>query len=123
MVLQKGKHRICSNTLFFCCLVVSHSATPLAAACQVSLSFTLSRSLLKLLSIESAMPSDHIVLCHPLLLRSIIPIIRVLDIHPKESKTETETDFYTCMFIEVLVQIVKRWKQLKCQSTGEQMYE
>ena len=48
------------------------------AACQASLSITNSRSLLKLMSIESVMPSNHLVLCHPLLLLpSIFPSIRV----------------------------------------------
>ena len=57
---------------------MSNSATPLTAACQASLSFTISRSLLKLMSIESVMPSNHLVLCHPLLLLpSIFPSIRV----------------------------------------------
>ena len=42
-----------------------------------SLSFTISRSLLKLMSIESVMPSNHLVLCHALLLSSIFPSIRV----------------------------------------------
>ena len=52
--------------------------TPWTAACQASLSFTISRSLLKLMSIESVMPSNHLTLCHPLLfLPSIFPIIRV----------------------------------------------
>ena len=50
----------------------------LAAACQASLSFTNSQSLLKLMSIESVMPSNHLILCHPLLLLpSIFPSIRV----------------------------------------------
>ena len=43
-------------------------ATPWTAACQASLSFTNSGSLLKLMFIESVMPSNHLVLCHPLLL-------------------------------------------------------
>ena len=48
------------------------------AACQVSLSNTNSRSLLKLMSIKSVMPSNHLILCHPLLLLpSIFPSIRV----------------------------------------------
>ena len=52
--------------------------TPWTAAHQVSLSFTISWSLLKLTSIESMMPSNHLVLCHPLLLLlSIFPSIRV----------------------------------------------
>ena len=52
--------------------------TPWTAARQASLSITNSQSLLKLLSIESVMPSNHLILCHPLLLPpSIIPSIRV----------------------------------------------
>ena len=53
-------------------------ATPWTAARQASLSITNSQSLLKLLSIESVMPSNHLILCHPLLLLpSIFPRIRV----------------------------------------------
>ena len=52
---------------------------PMDAACQASLSFTVSQSLLKLMSIESVMPSNHLILCHPLLLLpSIFPSIRAL---------------------------------------------
>ena len=51
---------------------------PWTAACQASLSFTITWSLLKLMSIESVMPSNHLTLCHPLLLLpSIVPNIRV----------------------------------------------
>ena len=51
---------------------------PWTAACQASLSFTNSWSLLKLISIESVMPSNHVILCHPfLLLPSIFPSIKV----------------------------------------------
>ena len=52
--------------------------TSWTAACQASLSIANSRSLLKLISIESVMPSNHLILCHPLpLLPSIFPSIRV----------------------------------------------
>ena len=52
--------------------------TPWTAAHQASLSFTISLSLLKLMSIESMMPSNHLILCRPLLLLpSIFPSIRV----------------------------------------------
>ena len=58
--------------------VVSHSATPWTAAHQASLSITNSRSLLKLISIVSVMPSNHLILCRPVLLPpSIFPSIRV----------------------------------------------
>ena len=53
-------------------------ATPWTAAHQASLSITSSRSLLKLMSIKSVMPSNHLILCHPLLLLpSVFPSIRV----------------------------------------------
>ena len=53
-------------------------ATPWTAARQASLSITNSQSLLKLMSIESVMPSNHLILCRPLLLLpSIFPSIRV----------------------------------------------
>ena len=53
-------------------------ATPWIAACQASLSITNSRSLLKLMPIESVMPSSHLILCRPLrLLPPIPPSIRV----------------------------------------------
>ena len=62
--------------LFSC---VPHFATPWTAARQASLSFTISQSLLKLMPIESVMPSNHLILCRPLLLPpSIFPSIRVL---------------------------------------------
>ena len=58
--------------------VVSDSATPWIAARQASLSITNSWSLLKLMSIELVRPSNHLTLCHPLLLLpSIFPSIRV----------------------------------------------
>ena len=57
---------------------VSDSATPWTAARQASLPITSSWSLLRLMSFESVMPSNHLILCRPLLLLpSIIPSIRV----------------------------------------------
>ena len=50
---------------------------PWTAACQASLSIINSQSLLKLMSITSVMPSNHLILCRPLLLPSIFPSIRV----------------------------------------------
>ena len=52
-------------------------ATPWTAACQASLSITNSWNLLKLMSIQSVMPSKHLKVCCPLLLTSIVPSIRV----------------------------------------------
>ena len=72
-------------SLFYCCIVVvqllrdvQFYITPWTAACQTSLSFTISQSLLKLISIESATLSNHLILCHPLpLLPSVLPSPRV----------------------------------------------
>ena len=84
--ISKGMASLWRNgcvNLFYSQVQLSHSrlrliATPWAAARQVSLSITNSRSLLKLMSIESVMPSNHLILCHHLLLPpSIFPSIRV----------------------------------------------
>ena len=68
-------------TLFSSVQLFSHVqlfATPWTAACQASLSITNSQSLPRLISIESVMPSNHLILCHPLHLPpSILPNIRV----------------------------------------------
>ena len=62
--------------LSLCCVWLF--VTPWTAICQASLSFTISWSLLKLMSIGSVMPSNHLILCHPLfLLPSIFPSIRI----------------------------------------------
>ena len=66
--------------IILCCsvAVMSDSETPWTAARQASLSFTISQSLLKLMSVESVMPSNHLLLCQPLLLLpSVFPSIRV----------------------------------------------
>ena len=66
------------SSVQFSCSVVSDSVTPWTAARQASLPITNSRSLLKLMSIESVMPSNHLILCRPLLfLPPIPPSIRV----------------------------------------------
>ena len=85
---ETGKVNKCSccqhiGSVQFSCSVVSDSVTPWTAAHQASLSITNTWSLLKLLSIELVMPSNHLILCHPLLLLpSIFPSIRVF---PNES--------------------------------------
>ena len=61
-------------------LLLSHVqlfVIPWTAACQTSTSFTISQSLLKLMSIESVMPSNHLILCCPLLLHSVFLSITV----------------------------------------------
>ena len=60
----------------FSCPVVSDPATPWTVAHQATLSITSSWSLLKFMAIESVMPSNHLILCYPLLLPSIFPSIR-----------------------------------------------
>ena len=69
-LLQLSSVQLLSRVRFF--------ATLWTAACQASLSITKSRTLLKLMSMDSVMPSNHLILCHPLLLPpSIFPSIRV----------------------------------------------
>ena len=77
----------CKRKYIYICLYISSVqspsvvllfATPWTAVHQVSLSIMNSRSLLKLMSIESVMPSSHLMLCHPILLPpSIFPSIRI----------------------------------------------
>ena len=78
-LLNHWTHWATSFDMLFSRSVVSDSfVTPQTAACQASLSFIVSWSLLNLTSIESVMPSSHLVLCCPLLLLpSIFPSIRV----------------------------------------------
>ena len=84
-----GGHRILGRLIFslssFQFSSVTHSCLSLCdlwiEACQASLSITNSWSLLRLMLIESVMPSSHLILCHPLLLLpSIFPSIRVFPV-------------------------------------------
>ena len=78
LFLMAEYYSIVHMSVQFSCSVVSDSATPRTAARQASLSITNSPSLLKLTSIELVMPSNHLILCRPLLLLpSIFPSIRV----------------------------------------------
>ena len=63
--------------LFKSCPVMSNSLPSHGLQHQASLSFTSSRNLLKLMSIELAVPSNHLILCCPLLLASVFPSIKV----------------------------------------------
>ena len=81
--LSRCLHRIyCESSIIVVVQLLSRVslfATLWTATFQTSLSFTISQSLLKLMSVESAMPSNHLVFCHPLLLLpSTFPSIRVL---------------------------------------------
>ena len=64
-------------TFLFSHSVMFNFVTPWTKAYQASLSLILSQSLLKLMSIESVMPSNHLILQYPLLLSSVFPSIRV----------------------------------------------
>ena len=82
--ILKDINRFQSHTIYRCtlslfsCLVICNSLLPhRLSRHQASLSFTITRSLLKLIYIESVMPSNHLILCHPLLLPSVFPNIRV----------------------------------------------
>ena len=74
-VIQLPLEYSCPKIFGRCC--VQFFATPWTAACQASLSFAVSQSLLKLMSIELVMPSNRVIFCCPLLLLpSIFPSIR-----------------------------------------------
>ena len=80
--MQYFIHLCCSLPLFLycgCCSVAQLClfATPSTTACQASLSFTISWSSCKFMSIESVMLFHHLILCCPLLLPSVFPSIRV----------------------------------------------
>ena len=60
-----------------CCSVLCDSVTPWTVTRQAFLPFTISQTSLKLMPIESVMPSNHLILWHALLLPSIFPSIRV----------------------------------------------
>ena len=73
-------------------------ATPWTTACQASLSIANFRSLLTLMSIISVMPSNHLILCHPLLLPSIFLSIRVF---PNESALCIRWPKYWCFSFSI----------------------
>ena len=77
IILNKIAQDLCCNSVQSLSCVWLFG-TPWTAARQASLSITNSRSLLRFMSIESVMPSNHLILCYPLLLPlSIFPSIRV----------------------------------------------
>ena len=87
---------------------VLFSANPWTAACQASLSFTISQSLLKLMSVESVMLSNHLILCHPLLfLPSIFLSIKVFS---NESVLRIRWPVYWSLALaSVLPMIIQDW--------------
>ena len=72
-----GEHPEIFKDLLFSYSVVSDSVTPWTAACQAPLSFPVSQSWLKFMFIELVMLSNHLILCRPLLLPSVLPSIKV----------------------------------------------
>ena len=87
--------QLLSRTLLF--------VTPWTETCQASLSFTISQHLLKLMSTESVITSNHLVLCHrPLLLPSIFPGIKVfsneLGLHIRRPKDWSFSNGDCCQF-------------------------
>ena len=84
---------------FSCSSHVWLFATPWTSVCQASLFITNSRSLLKLMSIELVMPSNHLILCHPLLLLpSTFPSIRVFS---NESALHIRWPKYWCFSFNI----------------------
>ena len=78
MATSRNHKIMTGSSVQFSRSVVSDSVTPWTTVCQASLSITNSQSLLKLVSIKSVMPSNHLILCCPLLLLPLIcPGIRV----------------------------------------------
>ena len=88
-------------------------ATPWTAAFQVSLSFPISRSLLKLMSLELVMPSNHLVLCCPLLLLpSIFPSLRVFskESSPMPQFKNINSSVLSLLYGPTLTSIRDYWK-------------
>ena len=86
------------------------TATPWTASHQASLSITNSQSLLKLISIETVMPSNHLILCRPLLLLpSIPPSIRVFS---SESALRIRWPNWSFSFSTVLPKNTQDWSPL-----------
>ena len=71
------------------------------AACWASLSITNSQSLLKLMSIESVMPSSHLILCHPLLLLPSLPA----SVFSNETFTENESHTFSLKSVSELYKV------------------
>ena len=100
-------------------------ATPWTAACQASLSITNSRSFSKLMSIESVMPSNHLIFCHRLLPPSIFPSLGVFS---NESALRIRWPKYCLLFISFELFIVYVWLYLSVfllfapSSTCEKFY-
>ena len=97
------------DSVHFSRSVASDSATPRTIACQASVSITNSWSLLKLISVESVMPSNHLILCGPLQ-PSIFPSIRVFSnesvLHIRWPK------YWSFHSVSVLLMNIQDWSPL-----------
>jgi len=92
--------------------------TPWTAAHQASLSITNSQSLLKLMSIESVMPSNHFILCRPLLLPpSVFPSIRIFS---RESVLSIRWPKYWSFIMESIHYVEKKKSTIFSKHTGKQ---
>ena len=96
---------LCISSKFSCVQVF---ATPWTAAHQASLSITNSQSLLKLMSIELVMPSNHLILCHPLLLPPLI----FLSIRVFSNKSSGGQNIGVSALASVLPMNVQDWSPL-----------
>ena len=127
------------QTVYFVVVVqllshVQSFATPWTAAHEASLSFTGSQHLLKLMSLESVMPSNHLILCHPLLL-SIFPSIKVFSnvsrlfasgsqsIGASASASVLPVDIQDWFPFELtgLISLLSRWLLRVCSSTAGEL--
>ena len=86
---------------------------PWTAACLASLFFSIFQSLLKLMSIKSVVPSNHLILCHPLLLLlSIFPRIRVCSLHQVAKVLEFQLQHQSYQKHPGLISFRKDWLDL-----------
>ena len=95
-------------------------ATPRTATCQASLSITNPQSLLKLMSIELVMPSNHLILCRPLLLPSIFPSIRVFSVMSNSFVTPWTVAHQAPLSVGFSRQ--EYWSGLPCPPPGDLPY-
>ena len=134
-------HRIMKNSRATSVQSLSHVrlfATPWTAAHQASLSITNSRSLPKLISIELVMPSNHPILCHPLLLPpSIFPsmslfkwvssshqVAKVLEFQLQQQSFQWifRTDFHLCNIVKWKAKLLNNMKLHLCRKQRICMY-
>ena len=112
---SKGNLLLCSH------LVVSDSEISWTAACQAFLSFTISLSLLKLMSIELTMPYNHFILCHPFLQidhGARYVLTQILQRRKLKFTKENWTNFHSVQLngIQLVMRFRLEWNSVPCQS-------